>query len=892
MTTKKLLLVFMAMLLPLVTWAQWRDYDDDVMIDGIYYVLSGTTAKVSFMDEHEDVGYDDDGNVKYDYWYDSDYKGDIIIPASIDYNGKTYTVDEIINHAFYNCKDLTSVTIPSTVVSIGEEAFIGCSGLKKVYISDLERWCKIPFTDKTSNPLYYAHSLFLNDTEITELNIPQSVTSIGKYTFYNCFRITSVSIPNSVTSIGEHAFSHCSGLSSVTIPSSVTSIGTSAFYKCSNLADVTIPASVNSIGNSSFLGCTNLTSVTIPNTVTSIAAKAFSGCTNLISATIGNGVTSIEVEAFKGCSSLNSIDIPNSVTYLGERVFMDCTNMNSVSISNGLTSVSNSSFYNCSSLTSVIIPDNVTSIGKEAFSGCTSLSDITIPDKVNYVGENAFYSTKWYNNQPDGLVYVGLVLYKYKGELPEGSSITIKDGTQRILPEAFSGCIRLTSISIPNTVTSIPDKAFYRCTGLTTIIIPNSLKSIGTLSFCGCSSLTSLVIPDKVKSIGQEAFRGCSSLTSIVIPDKVKEIAWKAFQDCTGLKSVVISDGVTSIGGYAFSGCNSLTSVNIPSSVSSVCDGAFYNCKNLSLLKISSSVAIENSVFSGCKLKSLCIDAEVITDCSKSLYEQFGITVIYIGNNSKTIEDNAFSGLANIKSIILGNSVEQIKSRAFSGIENLESIVCKSTKVPDTHRTAFENSYIDYVTLHVPAGSVDKYKAVGPWKDFKEIVAIEGTEPISGETCVMPTISFLDGKLEFESETDGSECHYEIKVEDAKEGVGSEVPLSSVYEISVYASKEGYNDSEKNTATLYWINVDPIPTGVIENEMRVNTNAILVQNTGGTIAISGVADGDNVLIYTISGQLIAQGKAFGNHVEIGTNLSSGDICIIKIADKSVKYLLK
>jgi hypothetical protein len=150
----------------------------------------------------------------------------------------------------------------------------------------------------------------------------------------------------------------------------------------------------------------------------------------------------------------------------------------------------------------------------------------------------------------------------------------------------------------------------------------------------------------------------------------------------------------------------------------------------------------------------------------------------------------------------------------------------------------------------------------------------------------------VEGKLIFDCETKDAEFHYEIKVEDAKEGVGSEVTFSSAYEISVYAFKDGYNDSEKNTATLYWINVDPTTTGVIENEMRVNTNVILVQNTSGAIAISGVADGDNVLIYTISGQLIAQGKAFGNHVEIGTNLSSGDMCIIKIGDKSVKYIMR
>ena len=158
--------------------------------------------------------------------------------------------------------------------------------------------------------------------------------------------------------------------------------------------------------------------------------------------------------------------------------------------------------------------------------------------------------------------------------------------------------------------------------------------------------------------------------------------------------------------------------------------------------------------------------------------------------------------------------------------------------------------------------------------------------------CSTPFVAFVEGKLVFDCETENAELHYEINVEDAKEGVGSEVSLSSAYEISVYASKEGYNDSEKNTATLYWINVDPITTGVIEKEMRINTNAVLVQNTGGVIAISGVADDSEVVIYNLSGLKIAQGLASGNRVEISTNLSSGDIYIIKIADKSVKYLMK
>ena len=257
-----------------------------------------------------------------------------------------------------------------------------------------------------------------------------------------------------------------------------------------------------------------------------------------------------------------------------------------------------------------------------------------------------------------------------------------------------------------------------------------------------------------------------------------------------------------------------------------------------------------------------------------------------------TINDKAFNGNKNIEKIEICKNITSIGERAFANIDKLTDVTIYAENVPETDRTAFENSYIDYVTLHVPYGSLDAYKSTAPWSGFKEIVPIEGTEPVYVETCAMPTISFVDGKLVFESETDGAECHYEIKVEDAKDGVGAEVALSSTYEITVYASKEGYNDSEKNTATLYWVNVDPISNSVIDIEIKVNTNVILVQNDGGLIAISGIADGNNVMIYNTSGQLIAQGTASGNSVEIDTNLSTGDVCIIKIGDRSVKFMLK
>ena len=265
---------------------------------------------------------------------------------------------------------------------------------------------------------------------------------------------------------------------------------------------------------------------------------------------IENGVTNIGDCAFYGCSGLTSITIPNSVTSIGYDAFRGCSGLTSITIPNSVMSIGDYAFYGCSGLTSITIPNSVTSIGEYAFQYCSVLTSITIPNSVTSIGNGVFYGTKWYENQPKGTVYAGLVLYQYKGEMPSNTTIVVKEGTKRITPRAFSGCSGLTSITIPNSVTSIGWSAFYDCSGLTSITIPNSVTIIEDCAFSGCSNLTSVTISNSVTNIGDYAFYGCSGLTSITIPNSVTSIGGWAFEGCSGLTSIICEASIPPTCGY------------------------------------------------------------------------------------------------------------------------------------------------------------------------------------------------------------------------------------------------------------------------------------------------------------------------------------------------------
>ena len=472
----------------------------------------------------------------------------------------------ISDNAFYGCKYLKNITISNDTTKIGNNAFVQCTGLKNIYYNGtIEDWCNITFEDIDSSP-YYASDFYILDENgiiennsnkyslLTKIEIPNTVTKIGDYQFFNFKNVTSATIPNSVTSIGDYAFGSCSNLSDITLGNSLTKIGDWAFNSCGRLKNIYYNGTIKNWCDITFeyMGANPIVNYD----------------TNFYMLNNNNGTVEHNKNKY---SLLTTIEIPSTVTKIGDYQFYRFYNVTSITIPSSVKIIGKSAFYECSGLNYVSLGNGVTNIGVSAYYLCSNLRTVfyegTIEDWCNITFEDRDSNPMSYST--DSLL------------------LTDKAGTIEFNGKKYS---QLFEITIPSTVTKIGNYQFCNFNDVTSLTIPNGVISIGDYAFSGCSGLKNLKIPESVIKIGNEVFNGCV-FDTIVVDDKNTKydsrnnsnVLIDTFSNelIKGSNNGIIPNGITSIRKYAFDHCTKLISITIPEGVTNIGEYAFSRCNNL-----------------------------------------------------------------------------------------------------------------------------------------------------------------------------------------------------------------------------------------------------------------------------------------------------------------------
>lgn len=363
------------------------------------------------------------------------------IPGTIGDDKEVVSVGE---NAFEGNQTLTSVTIPASVTSLQYQSFASCTNLQTV-----------------------------------TLNAGSQLKSIGEGAFWKS-GLTELTCLT-VEEVGVRAFGFCDALKTVTFGTPLASLGSEAFHY-SGIETVNIPtdARLTRIESSTFCDTKNLKNITLPNKIVSIGENAFR-YSGLVEIEIPDSVTSIGDYAFAWCKSLKKAKIGNNVAYISLRAFLDC-GLTQVTIGDNTQGIEHYALQGNKELSELTIPGNVTRIEYGAFRDCSSLANITFPDSLKRISASVLEDTAWYKSQADGVVYAGKVLYRYKGNMPAGTSVTVKDGTAGIAVYAFGDCVNLKEVNIPDSVTNIGEFAFYNSAGMSSVTVPSSVTEIGQMA--------------------------------------------------------------------------------------------------------------------------------------------------------------------------------------------------------------------------------------------------------------------------------------------------------------------------------------------------------------------------------------------------------------------------
>ncbi len=665
----------------------------------------------------------------------------VIIPTT--YNG--LPVLSIGVGAFQNYSKLTSISIPDSVVSVGGDAFLGCSNLSYNVYDNVKY-----LGNKDNRYLVLAG---VKDKGITSCATHEKTKVIADGAFNGCNGLTDITLGDNVETIGARAFQNCVELTTMTIPEKVKTIRESAFSDCDKLANVRVGDNVETIGNSAFSNCDGLTDITIGEKVATIGNNAFSGCKGL-------KIVQFNATAMQDLSEYNyvfssagqngdgiTLTVGASVTKIPAYLFYPAFISSSSSAYPKVTSVvfaegsacktvCANAFNQCRDLTSVTLGESVETIDYRAFDGCKKLTNISIPDSILFIGEEAFrycealqYNT---NDSSSGGKYLGNTDNPYV-VLAEGTNIAsfyVHEDTKMIGNNAFDGYNKLTTVSLPAGLSAIGDYAFSECLQLNNVCqsdgklslpdglkvigerafyncsnlyksalgkleIPDGVTFLGDMAFYHCTSLKSITIGDGVKTIGNRTFYYCNSVTSVAFGDGVETIGNNSFEYCTELTSIAFSDNIKTIEDYAFKDSTKLTSITIPQGVTSIGKGVFHT--NLESISVAEGNTVYNSA-GNCLIETAsgalvlgCKNSVIPTDGSVRSIGDFAfsgckITSIVIPETVTSIGDSAFS-YCEVTAIALPEGVKTIGASAFAG--------CKFTSVviPDTVISIGESAF-------------------------------------------------------------------------------------------------------------------------------------------------------------------------------------------------------
>ena len=535
------------------------------------------------------------------------------------------------------------------------------------------------------------------------VEIPDTVTAIGKEAFLNNKTMMYVLIPESVKSIGESAFEGCTSLLSVSIPDSVETIGNSAFEGCTSLGYAYLPnnAKYTVIESSLFRGCGCLAEIDIPSQLLEIKEGAFGNCSSLVSIELPNSIETLGDEygpvaygpggAFQNCTLLQEINIPKNLQFLGAYTFYGCSSLNNICISKkitktgyygnyfakceslecvtfeeGITYLPEGLFHNCTSIKEIELPYTITEIGNGVFSGCKNLKEINLPRGVRKIGDE-------YGNVVSGVggCFRGCTSLK---------EIRLPKELVYLGAYSFNGCTNLETVEINKKINEVGYYAnvFSDCPALKTILFENGITKIPNELFAGCNGLEKIEIPQTVTVVGSGAFKNCILLKEVKIADSVKQIDANAFADCVNIEEFKFPDTISVLGSGVLKGCSKLKKVRLPKTLTKIPDSMFMECSSLENIVTDEQIMeIGAFAYKDCvQLSKIDLKDSNVRGIGEYAFSGCsGLTKVDMGNQIETLGDYTFEGCNNLEEILLSAAIKIIPRGSFEACSKLENII-------------------------------------------------------------------------------------------------------------------------------------------------------------------------------------------------------------------------